>query len=165
MKSSFAFLAWTRRSHGVDHQMAFRRCGWLSGSAPIEDPLFIVWILFTQATRSPVRKYRRIKGQQAFLIPSSVHVSMRWRRELPCRAALAVRCQLGWNLDGLRRNSSPSSGANYFDVCKRPWTRRWSETLFGAQMFGSSSPGVEKPRLELGRGLQKLSSISLVSAA
>jgi hypothetical protein len=73
---------------------------------------------------------------------------------------LTVRCQLGWNLDGLRRNSSPSSRANYFDVCKRLWTRMWSEnTIWGANV-GSSSPGGEKPSLELGRGLQKLSSIS-----
>jgi hypothetical protein len=64
---------------------------------------------------------------------------------------LTVRCQLGWNLDGLRRNSSPSSRANYFDVCKRLWTRMWSEnTIWGANV-GSSSPGGEKPSLELGR--------------
>jgi hypothetical protein len=66
---------------------------WLA--SPIEDPLFIVWILFTQATDSPFRKYRRIKGQQAFLIPSSVHVSLPWRRQLPCGAALAGNIPYG----------------------------------------------------------------------
>jgi hypothetical protein len=48
---------------------------------------------------------------------------------------LTVRCQLGWNLDGLRRNSSPSSRANYFDVCKRLWRECGQKTLFGAQML------------------------------
>ena len=137
-----------RFSLGLDALTASGRVA-AKRNCPNRGPQFIVWILFTQATDLPIRKYRRIKGQQAFLVSFSVHVSLRWRRELPCLAALAGYMPYGLlpagldAVDGLRRNSSPSSRANNFDLCERPWTRAWSENTI------LSANGLAVPVLEL----------------